>query len=60
MPLTYFKEGHFFKKSAEALTLIFRFWIGEHFPEYIQRKLMGLKEARGMAEQRSENKVIPP
>jgi len=50
VPLTYFKEGHLFKKSVEALTLISRFWIGEHLPKFIQRKIMGLKEARGMAE----------
>jgi hypothetical protein len=42
--------SHIFKKNIDGLTLISRFWMGEHLPKFIKCRLIKLKEALGMAE----------
>jgi hypothetical protein len=42
--------AHIYKKSGDGLAIISRFWMGERLPKFISRKIIGLKEALGMAE----------
>ncbi len=42
--------SHIFKKSQKGLTLISRFWMGEHLPKPIQKRIFNKDLALGMAE----------